>query len=112
MFACNLEWTHSLPQNDKRLGQLGVAVTGWQLLPVGIDRYRNAEVTVGGADTADLLLSTMGRKNLPGRYFIGAVGSETGHLRDYNFQWECSSGFVEGQHAQAAPCHSMLAREK
>ena len=48
--------------NDNRLGQLGVAVNRWQLLPVGTEGYRTAEVTLGGVDTGDLLSSTMRAK--------------------------------------------------
>ena len=98
--------------NDNRLGQLGVAVNRWQLLPVGTEGYRTAEVTLGGVDTGDLLSSTMRAKHVLGLYFIGEVVDVTGHLGGYNFQWAWSSGVVAGRHAQTAPCQGMLAREK
>ena len=84
--------------NDNRLGQLGAAVNGWQLVPAGTEGYRTAEVTLGGVDTADLSSSTMQAKHVPGLYFIGEVVDVTGHLGGYNFQWAWSSGFVAGQH--------------
>ncbi len=88
-----------IAQNDNRLGQLGEAVNGWQLLPDGTEGYRTAEVTVGGVDTADLISSTMRAREVPGLYFVGEVVDVTGHLGGYNFQWAWSSGFVAGQHA-------------
>ncbi|MGA1186616.1 MAG: NAD(P)/FAD-dependent oxidoreductase [Candidatus Puniceispirillaceae bacterium] len=84
--------------NDNRLGQLGAAVNGWQLVPAGTEGYRTAEVTLGGVDTADLSSSTMQAKHVPGLYFIGEVVDVAGHLGGYNFQWAWSSGFVAGQH--------------
>ena len=85
--------------NDNRLGQLGVLVNGWQLLPVGTQGYRTAGVTLAGVDPADLLSLTMGAKHVPSLYFIGEVVDLNGHLSGYNFQWAWSSGFVAEQHA-------------
>ena len=98
--------------NGNRLDRLGVAVNRWQLLPVGTEGYRIAEVTLGGVDTADLLSSTMRSKHAPGLCFIGEVVDVTGHLGGYNFHWAWSSVFFAGQHAQTARCQGTLAREK
>ncbi|MEO6298902.1 MAG: aminoacetone oxidase family FAD-binding enzyme, partial [Paracoccaceae bacterium] len=77
----------------------GVArqVQDWELLPVGSEGYRTAEVTLGGVDTDALDGRTMEAKAVPGLYFIGEVVDVTGWLGGYNFQWAWSSGWVAGQ---------------
>ena len=50
-------------------------------MPNGTERYRTAEVTLGGIDTNELSSQTMDAKAVPGLYFIGEVLDVTGHLR-------------------------------
>ena len=69
----------------------------WQLMPVGSEGYRTAEVTLGGVDTDALDARTMQAKSVPGLYFIGEVVDVTGWLGGYNFQWAWSSGWAAGQ---------------
>ena len=69
----------------------------WQLMPVGSEGYRTAEVTLGGIDTDALDGRTMQAKSVPGLYFIGELVDVTGWLGGYNFQWAWSSGWAAGQ---------------
>ncbi len=80
-----------------RLEEVARRVQGWDLLPVGSEGYRTAEVTLGGVDTDALDGRTMEAKGVPGLYFVGEVVDVTGWVGGYNFQWAWSSGWVAGQ---------------
>ena len=80
-----------------KLDEVAGMVQGWDLLPVGSEGYRTAEVTLGGVDTDGLDGRTMQARAVPGLYFIGEVVDVTGWLGGYNFQWAWSSGWVAGQ---------------
>lgn len=84
-------------QSKPALQQLAAAVHGWQLLPVGTEGYRTAEVTLGGVDTRALDARSMEARAVAGLYFIGEVVDVTGWLGGYNFQWAWSSGWAAGQ---------------
>jgi predicted Rossmann fold flavoprotein len=70
---------------------------GMQLIPVGTEGFKKAEVTAGGVSTAELSSQTMEAKRVHGLYFIGEVVDVTGHLGGFNFQWAWASGFAAGQ---------------
>jgi predicted Rossmann fold flavoprotein len=72
-------------------------VRRWQVMPVGSEGYRTAEVTLGGVETDALDGRTMQAKGVPGLYFVGEVVDVTGWLGGYNFQWAWSSGWAAGQ---------------
>lgn len=78
-------------QSNKSFRQLADQVNRWEVLPVGTEGYRTAEVTVGGVATSDLDPRTLQSKKVPGLYFIGEVVDVTGWLGGYNFQWAWSS---------------------
>jgi predicted Rossmann fold flavoprotein len=84
-------------QSAARLEEVARRVQGWDLVPVGSEGYRTAEVTLGGVDTDALDGRTMEAKGVPGLYFVGEVVDVTGWLGGYNFQWAWSSGWVAGQ---------------
>ncbi|ASP36052.1 NAD(P)/FAD-dependent oxidoreductase [Labrenzia sp. VG12] len=84
-------------QSDKVLRRAEEQLNRWQLVPVGTEGYRTAEVTLGGVDTKDLSSKTMESTKVPGLYFIGEVVDVTGHLGGFNFQWAWSSGHAAGQ---------------
>ena len=79
------------------LSQVAERVHHWQVMPVGSEGYRTAEVTLGGVDTDVLDAKTMQVKTIPGLFFIGEVVDVTGWLGGYNFQWAWSSGWAAGQ---------------
>ena len=69
----------------------------WEVIPVGTEGYRKAEVTAGGVSTDQLSSQTMAVKRVPGLYFVGEVVDVTGQLGGYNFQWAWASGYAAGQ---------------
>lgn len=81
---------------DKRLKEVAVNLSAWEIKPSGTEGYRTAEVTMGGIDTDYLSSQTMESKTQSGLYFIGEAVDVTGHLGGYNFQWAWSSGYVAG----------------
>nr|WP_319391006.1 NAD(P)/FAD-dependent oxidoreductase [uncultured Cohaesibacter sp.] len=88
---------HIAEQGDKLLRKLDEAVHRWQVIPVGTEGYRTAEVTLGGVDTKALSSKTMQANDVPGLYFIGEVVDVTGQLGGYNFQWAWASGAAAGR---------------
>lgn len=82
--------------SDKMLKTLSQDLEQWQVLPIGTEGYRTAEVTLGGVDTDGLNARTMESKSTPGLYFIGEVVDVTGWLGGYNFQWAWSSAHAAG----------------
>jgi hypothetical protein len=85
------EWQRPVAEvSNKALMRLADRLARWELVPVGTEGYRKAEVTLGGVDTRDLSSRTMESKQ-PGLYFIGEVVDVTGWLGGYNFQWAWSS---------------------
>ena len=81
---------------DRDLETLAGRLKAWKIVPSGTEGYANAEVTVGGIDTAGLSSRTMEAKKVPGLYVIGEAVDVTGWLGGYNFQWAWSSGWVAG----------------
>ncbi|KAA0969042.1 NAD(P)/FAD-dependent oxidoreductase [Aureimonas fodinaquatilis] len=82
--------------SDRKLTEIAGIVHGWEVLPVGTEGYRTAEVTLGGVDTGALNSRTLQANNVRGLYFIGEVVDVTGWLGGYNFQWAWSSGWAAG----------------
>jgi hypothetical protein len=74
-------------------------------LPVnGNEGYPTAEVTGGGIRLADLHLSTLESRRVPGLHFCGEILDATGRLGGYNFLWAWVTGRKAGQ--AAAEPHS------
>ena len=82
--------------SNAELDRLAALLRNWEVLPVGSEGYRTAEVTLGGVDTAALDARTLAAKAVPGLYFVGEVVDVTGWLGGYNFQWAWSSGWAAG----------------
>jgi predicted Rossmann fold flavoprotein len=82
--------------SDKKLAAIASTIQGWDVMPIGSEGYRTAEVTLGGVDTSGLNSRTMAAKAVDGLYFIGEVVDVTGWLGGYNFQWAWSSGWAAG----------------
>jgi hypothetical protein len=83
--------------SNKKIEQVASRVNRWQVIPVGTEGYRVAEVTIGGVDVDELSSQTFESKKVRGLYFIGEVVDVTGHLGGFNFQWAWSSGWAAGQ---------------
>jgi predicted Rossmann fold flavoprotein len=84
-------------QSNAAVERIAGMVHGWQIMPVGSEGYRTAEVTLGGVATDALDGRTMQARGVPGLYFVGEVVDVTGWLGGYNFQWAWSSGWAAGQ---------------
>lgn len=82
--------------SDKKLAAIAATIQGWDVMPIGSEGYRTAEVTLGGVDTSGLNSRTMEARTVDGLYFIGEVVDVTGWLGGYNFQWAWSSGWAAG----------------
>jgi hypothetical protein len=81
-----------MPQaRDRDLAALADSLHRWQVLPVGSEGWRKAEVTLGGVDTRELDGQSMESRRASGLHFIGEVVDVTGWLGGYNFQWAWSS---------------------
>lgn len=85
--------------SNEHLYSIEERLNRWQLMPIGSEGYRKAEVTKGGVDTKQLSSKTMECINMPGLFFIGEVVDVTGNLGGYNFQWAWASGYAAGQYA-------------
>ncbi len=72
----------------KRLEQ---RLHSWSIVPAGTEGFEKAEVTGGGADTAELASQSMEARRVPGLFFIGEAVDVTGWLGGYNFQWAWAS---------------------
>lgn len=83
----------------RELADIAGKVNRWEIVPMGTEGYRKAEVTAGGISTEELSSQTMEVKSVPGLYFIGEVVDVTGQLGGFNFQWAWASGYAAGQAA-------------
>lgn len=81
------------------LAKIAQTLNHWEIIPVGTEGYKKAEVTAGGILTDELSSQTMEVKAVPGLYFVGEVVDVTGQLGGYNFQWAWASGYAAGQSA-------------
>lgn len=79
------------------ISALTALLRSWQVMPIGTEGYRTAEVTLGGVSTDALDAKTMQARTVPGLFFIGEVVDVTGWLGGYNFQWAWASGVAAGQ---------------
>lgn len=84
--------------SNKTLTALAVKINGWQVIPVGTQGFRLAEVTSGGVDTNEISSQTLEAKKVKGLFFVGEVLDITGRLGGYNLQWAWSSGFTAGKY--------------
>jgi len=90
-------WTGQMGETgDRKLSAIAATLQGFEVMPLGSEGYRTAEVTLGGVDTAGLNSKTLEAKAVSGLYFIGEVVDVTGWLGGYNFQWAWSSGWAAG----------------
>lgn len=85
--------------SDRKIIDLGQRINHWQIIPIGTQGFKLAEVTKGGVDVNEISSQTMESKKVKGLYFIGEVLDVTGQLGGYNLQWAWSSGWVCGQYA-------------
>lgn len=73
----------------------------WSLPVLGTNGLENAQVTIGGIDTADFDDTTLGSWMAPGLFACGEVLDVDGDCGGYNLQWAWSSGRLAGESAVA-----------
>jgi predicted Rossmann fold flavoprotein len=83
--------------NLSELQRVAELVHNLQIVPLGTEGFKKAEVTTGGVATKELSSQTMEARRVPGLYFIGEVVDVTGQLGGYNFQWAWASGYAAGE---------------
>lgn len=83
--------------SKEKLKLLVEKLKAWEVIPIGTEGYRKAEVMKGGVSVDEVHPKTMESKLSEGLYFIGEVLDTTGHLGGYNFQWAWSTGYVCAQ---------------
>jgi len=71
----------------------------WPLPVTGTNGMKNAQVTLGGADTGHFDPATMESKKVPGLYVTGELYDIDGDCGGYNLQWAWSSGRLAGKSA-------------
>ena len=96
---------------QKRVGELLVGRAGYdaaQLVHaihnldfpvIGTMPWENAQVTSGGAVTAEFDPGTMASRLIPGLYACGEVLDVDGECGGYNLQWAWSTGILAGEGA-------------
>ncbi|MBQ2897674.1 MAG: NAD(P)/FAD-dependent oxidoreductase [Clostridia bacterium] len=82
---------------DKTIKVLANKIKGWEFEITGTNPWKNAQVTAGGIETADIDDKTMESKKIKGLYFAGEILDIDGDCGGFNLQWAWSSGFVAGK---------------
>lgn len=99
---CALKAVGIKPQStldDKALERLANKLCAWRVNILGPRTFSDAQVTLGGIDTADFDPQTMASWMVPGLYACGEVLDIDGDCGGYNLQWAWSSGRLAGASA-------------
>lgn len=75
---------------------------GWQISITGTKGWKEAQVTAGGIDLAEIDLNTMESRLVPNLYFAGELLNVNEKCGGYNLQWAWSSGLKAGKAAARA----------
>lgn len=59
--------------------------------------FKEAQVTSGGIDLADIDIKTLESKKTPGLYFAGEILDVNGDSGGFNLQWAWASGHLAGE---------------
>ena len=79
---------------------------GWRISITGTKGWREAQVTAGGVDLAEIEGSTMESRLLPNLYFAGEILDVDEKCGGFNLQWAWHSGLAAGR---AAAAHELSA---
>ncbi|MHB8834329.1 MAG: aminoacetone oxidase family FAD-binding enzyme [Candidatus Methylomirabilia bacterium] len=71
----------------------------WPFEVTGTDSWRDAQVTAGGVDVADVCPETLESRLAPGLFFAGEILDIDGDCGGFNLQWAWSSGHLAGTEA-------------
>jgi len=99
----------SLDENRKAAGLSREDITrmvrllkGWRISITGTKGWKEAQVTAGGIDLAEIDLNTMESVLVPNLYFAGELLNVNEKCGGYNLQWAWSSGIAAGKSAAMA----------
>lgn len=95
--ACGLKQDAAL--DAAALHRLAQRLHDWRLPVHGSRGFADAQVTLGGIDTADFDSATLQSWMVPGLYACGEVLDIDGDCGGYNLQWAWSSGRLAGESA-------------
>lgn len=87
--------------NEKQLLALTHELKHFDVPIVGTKSWKEAQVTAGGVDTAEIEGKTMESKLVSGLFFTGELIDVDAPCGGYNLQWAFASGMVAGR---AAAC--------
>lgn len=87
------------PEEVKKIVKL---LKGWTIPVTGTKGWKEAQVTAGGVDLAEIDPDTMESKLVPGLYFAGEILNVDGKCGGYNLQWAWTSGMAAGKSAAAS----------
>jgi predicted Rossmann fold flavoprotein len=68
----------------------------WVFTCIDTNGFNNAQVTVGGVNTAEINPKTLESTIVPNLYFCGEILDVTGDCGGFNLQWAWNSGFLVG----------------
>lgn len=85
--------------DDASLKKIARTLCQWSLPVKGPRPFSDAQVTLGGIDTADFDSDTLGSWLVPGLFAAGEVFDIDGDCGGYNLQWAWSSGRLAGRSA-------------
>lgn len=77
--------------------KLACTIKKWRFEIIGTMSWNNAQVTRGGALTAEFDSKTLESKKVKGVYACGEVLDIDGDCGGYNLQWAWSSGYIAGK---------------
>ena len=87
------------PEEIKKIVQF---LKGWTIPVTGTKGWKEAQVTAGGVDLAEIDPDTMESKLASGLYFAGELLNVDGKCGGYNLQWAWTSGMAAGKSAAAS----------
>lgn len=74
----------------------------WRISIIGTKGWKEAQVTSGGVDLAEVDKSTMESRRMRKLYFAGELLNVDERCGGYNLQWAWTSGFIAGKSAAVA----------
>ena len=83
--------------SDAECGEVARLMKVFPLSVTGTNGMKNAQVTIGGAETAFFDPETMESRLAPGLYVTGELYDIDGDCGGFNLQWAWSSGRLAGQ---------------
>jgi predicted Rossmann fold flavoprotein len=74
----------------------------WRIGITGVKGWKEAQVTAGGVDLAEINRDAMESRLVPGLYFAGELLNVDGKCGGFNLQWAWVSGLAAGRSAAGA----------